>query len=208
MSESEAIFMPRKKKIALTGFRYTGKSTIAKNLSRRWHIPHVSMDDEIEKEYGESIVQMVSEHGWNFFRSKEMNILKLITSEQKSSIILDTGGGVVEGYNEEKGQEKIDILRNNFLTIFISITEETLMERIEQLNKKNINPKKNMQRPGLGGANNTEELIKIYRRRKEWYKEAAHVVVDISDAGVNDSVKRIELLLNKEKYKRKKKEKI
>lgn len=195
MPEIYSKIIPVKKRIALVGFRYTGKSTIAKGLSRRWNLPVISTDDEIEKKYGESISSLVSKNGWDFFRNSELDLLIKVQSEKKR-IILDTGGGIVEGKNFKKGQEKIDILKNNFFTIFLFITEDTLMNRIHHIDTEKEHQK---QRPRLSQKDSYSELIQIYRKRRAWYKEAAHVVVDISDAGVYDSIRRIELLLNKNK---------
>ncbi|GEM_PF-636905 len=196
---------PLKKRIALIGFRFIGKSTLSGELSRRWEIPVLSMDDEIEKNQGASIADIVAANGWNYFRELELSFLEKIPPAME--LILDAGGGVVEGKSGEKSIEKIDILKKKYFTIFIYLSEDKLKVRI-----KNAEKGKNSQRPGLfspvtkvplGVKDSLEHFLEIYRKRLEWYREAAHAVVDISDAGVRESADRIEHLLRKEKNNKK-----
>jgi len=188
-----------KKRIALIGFRFIGKSTLSGELSRRWGMPVVSMDDGIEKSQGVSIADIVVAKGWDYFRELELSFMEKIPPAME--LILDTGGGVVEGKSGEKSIEKIDILKKKYFTIFIYLSEDKLKVRM-----KHADWGKNTQRPRLGSGlspvvekDNPEYLLGIYRKRLSWYQEAAHAVVDISDAGVRESADRIEHLLRKEK---------
>ena len=69
-----------------------GKSTIAKLLSEKINIPHIDLDDEIEKNNKMKISQLFDSQGEVKFRKIEKEVLtKILKSKNKSVISL--GGG-------------------------------------------------------------------------------------------------------------------
>ena len=79
--------------IVLIGFMGTGKSTIAKHLSRRYGMEIVEMDREIEEREGMRIPEIFEQKGEKYFRECETNLLKEI--QNYSNKIISCGGGAV-----------------------------------------------------------------------------------------------------------------
>src|SRR5262245_55879791 len=79
--------------LVLIGYRGTGKSTVARLLRDRLGMEVVSLDEEIVREAGCSIPEIVAEHGWPHFRDLEASITKRVAL--RSGIIIDAGGGVI-----------------------------------------------------------------------------------------------------------------
>ncbi len=79
--------------LVLIGYRGTGKSAVAEILSRKLGMPAVSLDEEIAREAGMPIPEIVEKHGWPWFRDLESEIAERFA--MRDDAILDTGGGVV-----------------------------------------------------------------------------------------------------------------
>lgn len=173
------------KKIALLGFRGAGKSSIARELSGRWQSRVVSLDREIEEKAGMSIEEIVKAGGWQRFRALEKELLNTI-SETDEEIILDTGGGIIENADGSTSEEKIDILKTRFFSIYLHVDDDRILRRLQKLAE-------NSSRPPLPGGR--EGLKEALQRRKPAYHEAASAVVEISDVHPPDAAERIYQLL-------------
>jgi shikimate kinase len=173
---------PEKPRLALIGFRGVGKSAIARRLSEFWQMPHLALDEAIEKNQGNRIDEIVRQHGWQYFRDLEYEALR--QASQESRLLLDCGGGIIEEADGLRSNRKMQILQEKFFCIYIAMSEDKLRQRFQILAR-------NPSRPALTSADNPDELLKIFRRREPLYLEIAHVVVDVSDTNVPDSAVRI-----------------
>ncbi len=169
------------RKVALIGFRGIGKSTLARELAALFSADFFSLDEEIEKEAGQRIDDIVNSEGWEGFRAREKKML-LQFAEKQQSFILDTGGGVVEG----EDAEKIDALRKNFFCIYLYAPDEEIFSRLKA-------SKKNRSRPDLPGGD--AGLQEILERRKPLYRKVAHAMVDVSDCSAREAAARIVKLM-------------
>lgn len=174
-----ALSRPR---IALIGFRGVGKSAIARRLCEIWNIPLLSLDEQIERQTGARIEDIVKTSGWQYFRDLEYAELSRAASLER--VLLDCGGGIVEEADGSRSERKIALLRQNFFCIYISASEEKLLARLKNLAR-------NASRPALSAADSPESLIEIFRRREPLYLELAHTVVDVTDTNVAESAFRI-----------------
>ena len=77
--------------ITLVGFMGSGKSTIARKLSRILDMEMCDTDDVITREYG-AISEIFRVHGENYFRMVEQRILGEYLDR---NIVLATGGGII-----------------------------------------------------------------------------------------------------------------
>ncbi len=57
--------------VVLIGYRGTGKSTVGKVIAARLGCELLSTDAEIVKSAGQTIPQIVEQHGWEYFRDLE-----------------------------------------------------------------------------------------------------------------------------------------
>jgi len=89
--------------IYLIGYRASGKTTIGRALAEKLGYLFLDVDEEIVKQSGISISEMVKKHGWNYFRQQEKKTIKELS--KLSYHIVATGGGVI------LNRENIDIIK-------------------------------------------------------------------------------------------------
>jgi shikimate kinase len=82
------------RRIVLTGFMGSGKSTVGPLLAERLGWRFIDADEEIESKSGRKIAEIFTRHGEPFFRAlEEETIARLARSE---SLVLALGGGAIE----------------------------------------------------------------------------------------------------------------
>ncbi len=88
--------------LTLVGFMGAGKTSVGLALSNRTGIPFLDLDTQIERRTSRSIEALFAELGESGFRRLEAKELARAVRRRKESLILATGGGVVEsGENRE-----------------------------------------------------------------------------------------------------------
>jgi shikimate kinase len=120
------------RKIILTGYMGSGKSTIARLLSERMEMKWLDLDEIIEKKSGLSIVELFKQKGEIHFRKLEHDFFKtLMTSNE--SFILSLGGGTPCYANNH------ELLNGEgIVSIYLKASIDTLYNRI--LNNENERP--------------------------------------------------------------------
>ena len=81
----------QRRNFILTGFSGSGKSTLGKILAQKLNLEFIDTDDLIEQKTGESIENIFTEYGEDYFRQLEK---KEITEFQEKGYIISTGGGM------------------------------------------------------------------------------------------------------------------
>jgi shikimate kinase len=148
--------LPRR--IALTGFMGSGKSTVGPLLAARLGWRFVDVDDVIESEAGCTIAQLFTRHGEARFRDIEhATIARLVSS---GSLVLALGGGAIER------AETRDLLLSSpgTLLVHLEVALETTLARCAGTEHT---------RPILADSAN---LLSRYQRRLPLYR-AAHVSI-------------------------------
>jgi shikimate dehydrogenase len=150
--------------IVLTGLRGTGKTTMAKLLSKKLDMPFIDTDREIEKEVGMKIHKMVSEHGWDYFRDLEHDMCKKCSKLHNH--IISTGGGA------------LSYERNNKLFIRSSIIVWLKMH-MHHMVRITTNVKK---RPRLTGAETLQEEIEtLVKERYPIFESIADIKLHVKN---------------------------
>lgn len=176
------VSVPTRPRLALIGFRGVGKSAISRRLAEYWQMPLISLDEQIERNAGSRIDEIVKQQGWQAFRDLEYAALEQAATHER--LLLDCGGGIVEEADGQRSERKIKMLRERFFCVYISVSEEKLKYRLASLAR-------NASRPDLNGADSPEALMQVFRRREPLYLELAHTVVDVSDTNITESALRI-----------------
>ncbi len=82
-----------RRNIYLIGFSYTGKSSVARQISVNLHIDFADTDELIESRAGKTIPEIFATEGESVFRELESEVLREVS--QWPNMIVATGGGIV-----------------------------------------------------------------------------------------------------------------
>lgn len=158
--------------IILTGFMGVGKTTVGRILANKLGVPFVDMDKYIEAHQGQTIAEIFAQVGESGFRRLELQALtELIEPEENASIVISTGGGIVET------AECRQLLAQQDKVFYLQDTFDTSWQRINRGNQsQNARP--------LVNANSQSQMADKFKRRMPLYEEAATYRLDVrhSDA--------------------------
>lgn len=162
--------------LVLIGYRGTGKSAVAEVLSRKLGRAAVSLDEEIVREAGMSVPEIVEKHGWPWFRDLESEIVERFALRDET--ILDTGGGVIL---RPKNTEN---LRRGGVLFWLKASVGVIVERIHE----------STERPSLTEDRSfLEEVEEVLSERLPLYRAAADREIDtdrLTVSGVADEIVR------------------
>ena len=170
------------KKIILIGYMGSGKSTIAKLLSKNMHYEFLDLDEIIEKEQNASVSAIFERKGEVYFRKLEHEVLKRIL-ESNRNMVLSLGGGTPCFSNNQEllKQEDID-------TIYLKTSIDKLYERL-RTQKAN--------RPLIANKSEDEmkEFIAKHLFERRFYYNQAKYIVTTDDKSPQETVLEIQSLL-------------
>lgn len=146
-------------RISLIGFMGTGKSEVARELSKLTALPMVDLDAEIQAEEKRPIAEIFSAGGEAHFRQIEHKKLAEVSKFPKG--ILSCGGGVV------LRKENRWLLRENFLNVWLWAKAETIYQRVGQ----------DESRPVLNHHDKKQAISDLLAHRLPLYAEVADLIV-------------------------------
>ncbi len=173
------------KKVILTGFMATGKSTVARHLARRLRWRLIDCDVEISARAGKPIPQIFRDCGEAYFRTLERSVIAEITSDprrcaqcghRRPAVIATGGGAIVDPQNYAA-------LRNCGVIICLSARPEVIARRVASSVKA---------RPMLAhsGMPVKQRIAELMEQRREAYARATFTI-DTSDRSVEQVVDAI-----------------
>jgi shikimate kinase len=148
--------------IVITGFMGSGKSKVARELSRHLNFTMIDLDDAITERVGKSPAQLIVEDGEARFRVIESQVLRDLLKSDLA--IISLGGGA---WIEETNRKMIDEF--NCKSVWIDTPFDICWSRIEASNED---------RP-LG--RNRDQALALYERRRPIYSLAAIHVQSTGD---------------------------
>lgn len=148
------------KNIILCGFMGSGKTTLAKELSKKLNMPIIDTDEEIVKAEGRSIAEIFEKDGESYFRALETRLIERL-SEREGNII-SLGGGLAAN------KENHPYLKKAGIVILLDCGTEETLRRIAD----------DPTRPLTAGGK--EDIIARYSIRKPIYESVADIVIDSS----------------------------
>ncbi len=147
--------------VVLIGYRGTGKSTVGKLVAARLGRVLVSTDAEIMKSLGQSIPEIVEQHGWEYFRDRETKICQDLAG--RDGIVIDTGGGAI------LRSQNVEGLKRTGKLFWLTAPVETIAKRIGA----------DTQRPSLTGTKSfLDEIQDVLRERTPKYQAAADYIIE------------------------------
>lgn len=146
--------------VAFVGLPGSGKSTVGRQLARRWGWPFLDTDHVIEKRLGLSIREFFEREGEEPFRDLEQSVLDELTRGEPC--VLATGGGaVLRPVNREH-------LKQRSHAIYLHSSPEDVFRRLRH----------DQNRPLLQVADPLARLRDLYALRDPLYRESARLVVE------------------------------
>lgn len=158
------------KKIFLTGFMGSGKSTVGKQLSDITGFQWVDMDDIIEEKMEMKISKIFNKKGEKFFRKLETQVLENIEDEENQ--IISCGGGIV------LKEENRKMLKEKGSVIFLKGDIKTMMDRVEDDDNR---PVLFSVFRGENSDKKYEAFKDILDKRMPLYLEAADITIEIEN---------------------------
>ncbi len=169
------------KKIILTGYRATGKSSVGRLLAQRLNLDFVDMDEVLQNRHGE-ISELVRERGWDYFRAREKELLEELVACREA--VISSGGGAV--LHREVWQK----LKETGLVVWLNADPETIGTRLA------ADAVSDSQRPSLTGSDIKAEAAKVLAEREPLYREGSHLRVDATRP-LAEVVEKIEQVLGR-----------
>ena len=146
------------KRIILTGFRGSGKTTVGEMLSERTGLPLYDTDEMVEAECRMSIPEIFSKEGEDAFRRAESKVIRELPLEP---CIISTGGGAI------LTSENVMNLRRDSLVFLLNVSPELAGMRIS-----------GSERPSLTGKPAGDEAAGLISRRMPCYRMASDFCID------------------------------
>ena len=112
-------------RIFLIGFMGCGKTTAGKKLAQELKLGFIDLDSFIEQKHSSKLSDIFEKQGEKKFRQLEQSAL--ISILESDNIIVATGGGTPCFRNN------MELMNNNGYTIYINMTPEDLVKRLEKL---------------------------------------------------------------------------
>jgi shikimate kinase len=163
---------PAVRRIALTGFMGSGKSTVGPRLARRLGWRFVDVDDAIVAEAAISIPEIFSRRGEAGFRALEQATIARLVAEDE--LVLALGGGAIET------EATRTLLLGNPGTLLVHLEVELATTLIRCRGTEG-------NRPVLADEAN---LASRYQRRLPLYRQA-HVSITVDHLKPNDVVEAV-----------------
>lgn len=129
--ETISSLIKENKSITFIGMPGTGKSYISNFLSKKYNLPVLELDSIIEKQYDDTLPNIIKEYGESEFKNIESNTILDISFD--SPKIISPGGSViycVEGMNHLKN--------DNNVIIYLKTDFEILKKRTENFTNRGI----------------------------------------------------------------------
>lgn len=163
--------------VFFVGFMGAGKSTIARRLARRLHIPSVDVDTLVERTARKKTSEIFEEEGEETFRVMEHQILEEVT--ELEPCFVSCGGGIV------KLKSNRDLLKQAGYVIYLKVDVDEAVSRISNL----------ATRPLL---NDLDDARKLNKQRMALYHEVADLTLNTAGKTSGHVAALVQRILKKE----------
>ncbi len=164
-------------RIVLIGYRGSGKTSVGSELANLLSWQFLDVDEEIEREVGLGIDQIVTRSGWEGFRAIERAFIEKLC-QRPQYVIAPGGGAVLDAGN-------VANLKRKSRVFWLQADATTLLARM------NDDPLSPSRRPPLTGFSPEEEIQRLLQKREHFYKEASDAIIDTQDRSIREVVEEI-----------------
>ena len=163
--------------IFLTGYRATGKTTVARLVAQALGKQAIDADVYIEQQAGMTIAEIFTEEGEQGFRNRETIVVQELADRE--NLVIALGGGAIV---REKNREA---LQGRGITIWLRASADVIFERM------NTDPLTGQRRPDLTAFGGLEEVRSLLTQRTPLYQAAADFTVDTEQLSPEDVAAQI-----------------
>ncbi len=161
------------KSIVLIGMMGAGKTSVGRALAERLGYPYLDSDEQVERNTGRTVPEILETDGEDAFRAEEKKALAEAVASDGPLVVSVAGGAVLDPDNRRE-------LRKAGAVIWLRAEVATLVDRVGE----------GEGRPLL--ASDVEgNLRRLYEQRRPIYDELADVIVDVDHLGASEIVDRI-----------------
>ena len=164
--------------LVLVGYAGSGKSSLAKRLSKALGVGYVDTDTLVEQSVGASIADIFYYEGEEYFRRMERGVVDRLVADGYDGIVA-TGGGL------PVWEDNMERLNSVATTIYLRRSPEQILSRLSAYGRE--------KRPMFRGKSD-EELLQFMREHiaeREPYYAKANIVVDCNTMSDQDVVQYI-----------------
>lgn len=167
-------------KIYLTGYMYSGKTTLGKQLARRLSYDFFDTDQLFEEKFKISIPTFFERYGEVHFRTMEQQILH--TTENLKNAVISTGGGTA-CFNRN-----MEWMHEQGITIYLKMSPERLFSRYKVSKKK---------RPLLDNLSPEQTLnyIRNHLTEREQFYSKAQIIFETEHLNIDTLEKVIRFII-------------
>lgn len=137
-----------------------GKTTLGKAFARELGIPFIDLDWYIEERFHKSVSELFAEHGEEYFRTQERNLLHEVGEFE--DVVISTGGGTPCFF------DNMDYMNSQGQTVFLDVDPGILFRRLRAATQ---------QRPILQGKTDEDLrafILQALEARRPFYSQARY----------------------------------
>jgi shikimate kinase len=146
--------------LVLVGFMGSGKSSVGREIARRWGFRFLDTDSVIRQKHGKTISEIFDSSGEPFFRDQE-NLALQDLQAAFDAVIATVGGILLEPRNHA-------LLRSLGLVVWLTATEEVIWERVSR----------NQNRPLLKTSDPRRTITNLMSLRNRLYGAVADITIE------------------------------
>ena len=177
----------RFRRIALMGYRATGKTHVGAELCRRLKCPVIDTDAEIQTRADCSIREIFEELGEDGFRDYESQVIADVCSDDTPAVLALGGGAVLRELNRTE-------LQRHCAMVWLRATPEEIWRRLQG------DAATASQRPALTDLSGFNEIVAVLSARESIYQAMADVQVDTDGKDVPQIANEVLSLLNDKRF--------
>ncbi len=160
----------KKGDIVLIGMPGAGKSTVGVLLAKTLGMSFIDTDLLIQEKEGWLLQDIIDRDGIKKFLKIEENVVLQVDAENS---VIATGGSVIYSKNV------INHLKERGKLIYLKLGYDEIERRINNISSRGI------------AIGKDQKLIDLYNERIVWYEKYADIIIDCSDATIEDVVQKI-----------------
>lgn len=161
----------RKHNIILIGFMGSGKTSVGERLAERISYYFQDTDHLIEQKAGDTISHIFNNHGEEYFRNMETDLLKEL-HQNMTNTVLSTGGGL------PLREQNTKLLKDMGYVVYLKAGKETTLKRLMG----------DTSRPLLQGDELDKKVEHLLTIRTPIYEKSAHKIIATDDKSFDDII--------------------